>query len=351
MIDADMDVDDLECNLESAADVARELITQKLQTKNRDLTSRLNRTLRELALSQDRYEFLLGLQGVPTARKFAKLQRSNSRSSAVILGVMDWHVEERVDPSLIGGINEYNPTIAAARIKHMFEKAVYLLDFIRGVAKVDQVVLAVLGDLINGYIHEEFIENNYLSPTEASLLAQDCLHSGIQHLLKAGKIKSILVCCCHGNHGRTTPNRLISTGHQNSFEWALYHQMARQYRNDPRVAWKIENGMHNWVEIEGQQVRFHHGDNIKYSGGVGGITVPVTKKLSQWNRVKRADLDLFGHYHQFVDHWNWVCSGSVVGYNAYAMSIGAEYQPPSQTMILLDRRFGKCLTLPVFCEA
>jgi hypothetical protein len=341
MAKLDMDVEEL---------VAADLAVQKLQAKNRELSNRLSYTLKELALSQDRASFLQGIQAIPSARKFSKLAKTPSRSSAVILGLMDLHLEERVDPSTIGGLNTYTPKIAAARVRQVFEKAVYLLEFIRGVAKVDQVVLAVLGDLITGYIHEELVENNYLSPTEACLLAQDLIHSGIQHLLKQGGVKSILVCCCHGNHGRLGPKKMVSTGHVNSLEWMLYHQMERAYRNDPRVAWKIEDGILNNVPLVGQDIRFTHGDYIKFGGGVGGIAVPVNKKLAQWNKIKRADFTLFGHFHSHMEHWDWMCGGCVIGYNAYAMSIGAEYQPPSQPLVLIDRKHGKCLGMPVFAE-
>jgi hypothetical protein len=43
-----------------------------------------------------------------------------------------------------------------------------------------------------------------------------------------------------------------------------------------------------------------------------------------------------------------VLCGGLVGYDAYAVSIGAEYQPPTQTFIVVDKNHGKVMSLPIF---
>jgi hypothetical protein len=99
-------------------------------------------------------------------------------------------------------------------------------------------------------------------------------------------------------------------------------------------------------------VRFHHGDTVRYAGGVGGVHTPLRRKIAAWNRSpnKPADLDVLGHFHQFSDDWNYVVCGCLVGPNAYAVSRGFEVQPPSQTFIIVDHEHGKILALPIFCD-
>jgi hypothetical protein len=81
---------------------------------------------------------------------------------------------------------------------------------------------------------------------------------------------------------------------------------------------------------------------------VGGITIPVRKKIAQWNKAERVNLDVFGHFHQQVDGGDFICNGSLIGYNAYAVSIGADYEQPKQTFFLVNKKWGKSMVTPVF---
>ncbi len=40
-------------------------------------------------------------------------------------------------------------------------------------------------------------------------------------------------------------------------------------------------------------LHFHHGDEVKYQGGIGGIAVPLLKAVAGWDAVKRCDY----HHH------------------------------------------------------
>jgi len=84
---------------------------------------------------------------------------------------------------------------------------------------------------------------------------------------------------------------------------------------------------------------------------VGGIYIPTNKAIAQWNKGVRADLDVFGHFHQFIDAGNFVANGSLIGYNAYALRIKADYEPPKQAFFLVNKRFNsKSIVTPIFVE-
>ena len=127
----------------------------------------------------------------------------------------------------------------------------------------------------------------------------------------------------------------------------MYLHLAAYFRQEPRVTFKIADGIHSYVQIYDQTVRFQHGHAIKYGGGVGGIYIPVNKSIAQWNRARHADLDIFGHFHQQVDGGNFLCNGSLIGYSAYALSIKASFEPPKQTLILIDKKRGKTANWPI----
>lgn len=309
----------------------------------------LGESLRQLHEVEARSDYLDVLMREPIPYTEIKPKRITGESSA-ILALSDWHWEENVDPATVNGKNEYNPRIAAKRARGMFQKAAGLIDFCRGFSAINEIIVAVLGDLINGYIHEEMVEDNFLSPTEALLEVQESLVEGIEFLRKELKPKRMLIPTAVGNHGRTTQRKRIATSATNSFEWLLYKQLAWYYRNDPIVQWRVGRGYHNWLEVQGHKVRMHHGDAIRYQGGIGGISIPVNKAIAAWNKTETAVLDIFGHYHQSKTDRCWTSNGSLVGYNAFAVEIKADYEEPSQTLTLMSRSRGKIMDLRVFCE-
>jgi hypothetical protein len=285
---------------------------------------------------------------VPKPRKVVHSKKKASKGqAAACLVLADWHAEEEVVPESVSGLNEYSLDVFEQRIVRCFEKAPVLLRQSRGMSEIDEFVVVLLGDLVSGYIHEELQEENQLGPMEAVWKVQDHLHSGIEFLRKEVKCESFRVVACYGNHGRTTKRKRHGSAYKTSLEWLLHQIVA--VRN-PEVEWEIARGYHNTVDVKGNTVRFHHGDAIRYQGGVGGITIPVNKAIASWNKGKRADYDVFAHWHQFHRSWNWVCCGTLMGYNAFAVSIKAEYQPPTQAYLVFDRNKGMVTAEPVFVE-
>lgn len=279
-----------------------------------------------------------------------KGERKPNGSATAIFCWNDWHLEERIDPATIDGSNEFNLDIARRRIERLFDKQLELLDFVRKLSNIREAVVWLGGDLFNNQLHEESAESNELLPTEAIELVQEYLVQGLDSLLSAGNFDRIDVVTSWGNHSRTTKKRRIATGFGHSWEWVAYRNLARAYRNESRMVWHVGKGYHNWLAIQGHDVRFHHGDAIRFQGGVGGVMIPFRKKISQWNKQRRAELDIIGHFHQHVVTNDAVVCGCLCGHNAYAVEIGAEFELPSQTMLVLDREYGMVLPLKVFVE-
>ena len=304
----------------------------------------------ELEYAERNLNTVLETQHKVSARKLKRRGRSRTSGSATaILCANDWHVEGCVTAESVDGVNEFNLTIARQRIQKTWQKALYLLDFARNISNIRELVLWLGGDLINGAIHEELEESNFLGPAEAVLYVQDQVATGIDLLLRESKVERITVVTSYGNHGRSTRKRRISTGYRHSWEWLSYCNLANYYRSQPKVQFKITEGYHNWVDIQGYDVRFHHGDAIRFNGGIGGVTIPLRKKIAQWNKRRTAYLDVLGHFHQFLDAWSYVVGGCLIGYTPYALEIGAEYEQPTQTFLVIDRQYGKVMTVPIFC--
>ena len=298
--------------------------------------------------SEKRLDALLSITGEPAMRRFEKFKRSESDGVAVVVPATDWHVEEHVFKNAVNGKNAFDLKEAEYRIKRFYSKIIELIEWQNHLAPVVEIWHPLLGDLMSGNIHEDLSETNELSPTETCVFLRDQIYSGIDMLLRETKLP-IAIPTCVGNHGRTTQKMRIKTSTKNSYEWLLYKTLEKLYEKHPRVAFYVGNGYHNTQTIMGRKVRFHHGDGLRYQGGVGGLTIPVNKSISQWDKVSSADFDIFGHWHTFLlGYPKWVSCGSLMGYSEYSLFIKAEYQAPTQTFIVIDRRYGMTLATPIF---
>lgn len=336
--------------IEDAVTNEQEIV--RLKHRLKVLDRKYRESLRQIYEMTERESLLESLTQKPAKHKLQKANELEGDATAVLV-LTDWHVEQTIAPEQVNGLNEFNLEIAERRIKTVFEKFIWLLDVHKKFADINEIVVAVLGDMIAGYIHPELEESNQLSPAQACLFFQEHFLNGLDFLLKKTGVSRIIVACCYGNHGRTTQEKRMSTSHMNSFEWLTYRSMAArpEYSTNPRLVWRIADGYHNILDIQGLRVRFHHGDAIRYGGGIGGISVPANRMIKEWNMSERADLDMFGHFHQHLDHWRWLCCGSLCGYDSYAHIKGMTFQPPTQTVTIISKKKqGRILTAPILLD-
>jgi hypothetical protein len=334
--------------VKKAISESSEVSLAKARTETAGLKAKHKEAVSLAVQAESQLDAMLAIRTKPTLRNFQRIKCSKSNGVAVVVPATDWHVEETIQASAVNGKNFFNLTEAERRIKRFYGKVLELIDWQNYLAPVAELWHPLLGDLLSGYIHEELLESNSLSPTEACVFLQDMICSGIDLFLKETKLP-IFIPTCVGNHGRTTFKKRIKTSNKNSYEWLLYMTLARRYESSRRVQFMVGQGYHNTQSIMGRKVRFHHGDGLRYMGGVGGITIPVNKSIAQWNKASPVDFDIFGHWHTFLwGYNNWVSCGSLMGYSEYSVEIKADYQAPTQTFIVIDRRYGLTQATPIF---
>jgi hypothetical protein len=316
---------------------------EKRQKKtNKELLRRIDGLEKELEASKH----------VNSSRNYYKIKDvliDGSEAVAVAIA-SDWHVEEVVKAWQVNGLNKFNEKICQERVARFFRHVVKLLKHSQDHTKISTMVLALLGDFISGSIHDELMESNRLLPIDAIIECQTHISSGIRYILKHTDVQ--LVIPCHsGNHGRMTKGRRVSTEAGNSLEKLMYHALAKEFESDPRVEFIISDGYHSYVDVwDNFTIRFHHGHSIRYYGGIGGLSIPMNKAVSQWNKLRHVQLDVIGHFHQFMDGGNWIVNGSLVGYSAYALSIKAGFEPPQQAFFLIDKSAGKTVVAPIILK-
>jgi len=268
--------------------------------------------------------------------------------AVAFLVASDWHIEETVKSNTVNGLNSYDLEIAKDRSEKFFQNGLRLIKIQQKDTDIDTIVLALLGDFISNGIHDELLETNSLQPIDAAIFAQNLIASGIEYLLRDKSIKKIILPCHSGNHGRITEKRRISTEGGNSLEYFMYCQLANHFKGDSRVEFLVSQGYLSYLDVYGYTIRFQHGHAVRYGGGVGGVTVPLNKAIAQWDKLQKADLDILGHFHQKFDGGKFIVNGSLIGYNAYALSIKASYEKPTQVFFLISKKHGKTVVAPIF---
>jgi hypothetical protein len=334
-----------EQQLQADADLARlrsELATVKV---------RYRAALAQIDRERERADAIAGLAGIKAkAATPGRLTKSVKGAATVIVALSDWHVEERVDPATVNGLNDYDLDVADKRIAELSERFATLLEHQRQLVKVPRVVVWLGGDFLSGHIHPDTAELAQLPPLAATRWAGERIRGFLD--MVAEMADEVVVATNSGNHGRSTEKLRIGTELDHSFEQHLYLTLAGQEARK-NVRWQVGQGYLNVVDLDGFRVRFHHGHAVSYGGGVGGITIPTNKAIAAWDKIDRADLTVFGHWHQFswLRAGRYVSNGSVIGHSAYATRIKASYEPPCQAFITVDHKRGEVTDAkPIFCD-
>lgn len=335
----------------NAAQSAEQLVQHYEEAEEIRLTKReKNSLVKQNSLLKKALEVQSALAQAPLPAIKRLEFKSGMREATAIFGLSDMHVEERVRPGETPSGNAYNLAIAEYRLQRIFAGVKYLLQKERATCKIRKVVFWIGGDMQTGHIHDENKENTAYPPIKTLLWLYPRILEGIHQLLEDEEIDEIYLVCSYGNHGRDTRKPYRALGAYHSYEWGMYQRLADDLKDEPRVKVLADPSGHQYVQVYDFNLHFHHGDETNYQGGVGGIGIPLNKAVAQWDKVRRCDFHHFGHWHQYLDLGNIVVNGSLIGFNAYAMSIKATPEPAQQFFYLLDSKRGKTAKSPIWCE-
>lgn len=337
--------------LPPAAQVVADRAQGKLRQELSSLRLRYNEVLHTVEQQERELHAVGELRRGLSVHTIEPSAPSRGNEATVVVLASDWHYAGSVDSAVVGGLNEFNLTIAHARITKFFQKALSLTELLAAGVPVETMVLALLGDFITNHIHEEFMETNKLTPTLELVAVQNEIVSGIQFLLDQSAL-TLVIPCHSGNHARTTKTTHFGAENGHSLEYLMYLFLQDHFRHEKRVTFIVPEGPHSYIELYPGQpgattIRFQHGHMVKYGGGVGGLTIPLLKATAQWNKGRHADLDVLGHFHQMFDGGSFIVNGSLIGYDSFALSIKASFEKPKQALFLVDRKRGRTFTCPI----
>ena len=341
---------------EMTPELKLDLEKEKIKVRQEDAKGQLKVAATRIIQLEKELEAAVSLgQYTPQITFLTPLSPGSDSESVACVVASDWHLEEPVISSHVAGLNRFNLEIGTKRVERFWQGGARLIDILKRDTTIKQVIIALLGDFITNNIHDDAAASNSLLPMEAIQHVEDRIVSGIKFMLdNTDPDTQFLIPCHSGNHARTTKKQRIATEAGHSLEYWMYHHLRRYFAGEPRIQWQIAEGYHTFTRLfDGKYViRWHHGHAIKYGGGLGGITIPVNKSIANWNQaVRDVNLDVFGHYHQYISTGNFVANGSLIGYNDFAVAIRASYEPPQQAFFLVNKRWkAKTMQTPIFLE-
>jgi hypothetical protein len=280
-------------------------------------------------------------------------RRSGAHVATPVLMLSDLHLDEVVDPAEMDGLNAFDRDIAHARLERTVNKTVdYLRRYTAG-ATLNGIVVALLGDIITGAIHEELAKTNESPVPDTIVHWVPALASALTYL--ADELGQVFVPCVDGNHDRLGKRIQYKQRALESFAWIIYHWLADTLRDDDRITFSISAAPEQIVPVYDTRFLLAHGDAPRGGGGIGGIWPPivrwVTKKHDTLASQGRPfEYALIGHWHQEVWGANFVINGALKGYDEYARGNAFRFEPPKQCLFLVTPERGVSTRTAIFCE-
>ena len=284
------------------------------------------------------------------------------RASGLMLW-SDWHIEERTRERGADGRLISRHGVAESRVKaqQIVEAAIAVGERhgLGGRYTLDHMSIGLIGDFITGHLHDDNVEACELPPTDAAFEAAELLARSLTTYVQNTPARTIRIVTRPGNHGRTTHRMRVSTAPGHSWEQLVYLTLRQRLaglrtRTGQPLEWVVEDGIMTYTREPLGLVRWVHGHEISYQGGVGGLVIPVAKRVARWNaaRGEHADLTVLGHFHQL--EWltgppGILVNGSLIGVSSYGRSLGFGSQEPAQAHLVYSEHHRQIFALDRLC--
>jgi hypothetical protein len=288
------------------------------------------------------------LAGTSAPAQIFDITTSNKIGSETVpvLVLSDWLVERKVKPEATMNLNQYDLEIGEKRVHECVQKFVKLITLRRLTnTNIDTGIIYLAGGFIDGKPGER---NPETSPTDAAIIATSRLYSALKFILKHGGFKKIIVPCTAGSYSSTLSKKDIALG--NPYEWCIYAKLTKLFKGEKRIQFIVPRGQHIQVRVFGKILRLHYGDSINYRDGIGGITIPLMKRINAWNVGKEAYMDIFGKWRAYSPDRKFVGNGSLIGYTETDAASAKEFEKPMQSLIYLEKTKGLTSYEPLYVK-
>lgn len=270
----------------------------------------------------------------------------------------DFHYGEVVFKSQVGGVNEYNKTIARNRVRRLVTTTCDLAWNHMGNARIKYpgAVVCLGGDMLGGNIHEELAQTNDRTTQQSIEDLIDILGAGLETM--ASQFGKLFVPCVVGNHGRSTKKMQMKDRVFTSHEWNVYCALARHFKSTKNIQFYIPEGADAHFNVGGTRYMLTHGDSLGVKGGDGiiGALGPIMRGALKTHRSESQvdnefDTLIMGHWHQALWLPTAIVNNALKGYDEYAkLALRAPYSRPSQMLWFDHPKHGITARWEVYLE-
>lgn len=281
-------------------------------------------------------------------------RKGGGREARPVAPFSDAHFDEWIDPAQINFVNAYNREIAELRLKTYFHNLIELSrEYLSGFTYTG-IHFPMMGDIFSGDIHEELSETNEATTVESVLYWLGPMESGIQML--ADEFGEVTIPVVVGNHPRRTKKPRHKLRVRDNFDWLFACLLQRHFAKDKRINFYISESSDCDFKIYDWRFTMTHGDQFRGGSGIAGLLSPMmigdARKRKRARAVKRDyDYLLMGHWHQYLQAQGVIINGSLKGYDEYAFDSNFGFEPPRQTLFIVDPKHGVTITAPVHVQS
>ena len=331
------------------SNISNELSLSKIRVKK---LSKLVKDLEKKSILNDQIVDLIqdNIQAYPNNYKSHKKEKKikTKEKNELLLLLSDFHAGAVINKEEMGGLNEYN-------IKIMVKRYQYLIDYVLHKAKkynnIDTINIAMLGDMVNGDIHDEFIRTNELNVVDASFLTASLLTQGILDL--SNEFKHVKVVGIVGNHGRLRSTPYYKNKYVN-WDYVTYKTIESSLKNQKNISCHFPKSFYTVESILNHKIALLHGDNVRSWNSIPlyGInrTADRLNNALKYNN-KSFEYIMIGHFHNTgqLDKATGeiIINSSLCGVDEYALGKMFTMSKPKQLFMCVNENDGIDWRVPV----
>ena len=253
-------------------------------------------------------------------------------------------------------IHSYDFTLFNRRLWGWANQVLNLANYRRNIAKVDDLVIPMLGDMISGDIHEELSKTNIDHCMGQMIRGANLIAQALRYL--APHFSSISVPCVVGNHGRMTRKPPMKDKFMD-WDYLMYQWIAALVHKQSNIEFHIPKSFLTVFPVCNRNILAMHGDAVSGAGSLASITKVLTNLRSVLHFKKglenetgevpdtipaHFDSVMIGHFHR-VDELDigtgsaHIC-GCMKGADEFAMTRLQAVTKPQQIVTYWHPKYG-----------
>ncbi len=345
-----------------------ELETSEVQTLRRRLTTASDdlSTLRQEVKSLQRTESVIEALTeavVPRIKPIAPFQPVPPRQTdrgvkpiveSLVVHLSDEHCDQVVQPSRVGGMEQYDMNVALARAERYVDVIINHAKNNLSNYQFDELWVLAYGDHVNGEIHDSVKHSHYHNAFKSALACGQMHAQMIADL--APHFPRVNVLYLPGNHGRRTTKKEYD-GPRNNWDYLVGQIAAAHLSKHSNVSVVCPDSFDAVVQIKGWAFHIQHGDDIKSWNSIPWYGIErSTRRLSALMAVDKSVVNYFvlGHFHSHATQQHTTgetfINGAWLATTPYVYNGLKGFSRPMQLIHGVHKQHGVSWRMPVYLK-